>query len=230
MYMSLTILAADQPEDVRSKSRLIRLSNHKNLLPRTKAVIFAAIGLVGLASMVMGAATGGFPWLGYVIVTLLVIWLLDASWKNFAITRQDPLLRCTQAPEQYQFIDAVITDHDIRAVGSGSQSYEVIEATIVYQNSGEEEEMVETFDKSIWNFNRGQYPIPAQVVIDRRNTAQACLVSISKSAIDAMPEGKKRDAGGYAIWFFLAVFFLLLSLFFLAVSLMRLWERFSLRV
>jgi hypothetical protein len=46
MYRSLTMLATDQPGEAQEKSRLIRLANHKSLLPMTKAVGFAAVVLM----------------------------------------------------------------------------------------------------------------------------------------------------------------------------------------
>lgn len=233
MYRSLTLLASDQPGEAQEKSRLIRLAKHKSLLPMTKAVSFAAIVLMGVAHMVVMAATGsGFPWYGYAIESLILLAILFAAKRNFKQARQDPLRLCTQAEEHYQFGEAKVTDHKVRTVRSGRQSYEVIDATVAYQSPAKDEplQIIETFDKSIWNFEPAQYPISARVVIDRENPSRASLISVSKSAVDAIPEGKKRNIRGYAIGFALVIVFFVFALACLLVALMMLAEKFGFKV
>jgi hypothetical protein len=236
MHWSLTLLAAEQLNEAgeaQQKSRLIRLARRRSLLPMTKAVSFAAIVLTGVAQMLVMAATGsGFRWYGYVIESLILLAILSAVKRNFMEARHDPLRLWARAGERCQFAEAKITGHEVRTVGSGSQSYEVIDATVAYHAPGHHgrQKIVETFDKTIWNFEPGQYPILARVVIDRQNPDVAFLIGISKSAIDAIPEGKKRNASGYGFWFALAIFLFVCALWFLMVSLMMLAEKFGFKV
>jgi len=233
MYSSLTMLASDQPGEAQEKSRLIRLSKHKSLLLMTKAVSFSAIVLFGVAHMAIMAATASdFPRLGYAIESLILLVFLFAARRNFKKARQDPLRRCTQAEEQYQFGEAKITDYKVRTVRSGRRTYEVIDATVSYQSPAQEGplQMVETFDKSIWNFEPAQYPIPARVVIDRERPARASLISISKSAVDAIPPEKKREARGYIVGFALVILLFVFALACLVVALFMLAEKFGFKV
>lgn len=233
MYRSLTMLATDQPGEAQEISRLIRLAKHKSLLPMTKAIGSAAIVLMGVAHMVVMAATGSdFPLLAYAIEGLILIAFLFAARGNLKKARHDPLRLCSQAEEQYQFGEARITDSKVRTVRSGKQSYEVIDAKVSYQSPGQlgPLQIVETFDKSIWNFEPAPYPIPARVVFEREKPTQASLISISKSAVDAIPEGKKRNVRGYAIGFALVILLFVFALACLAVALLMLPEKFGFRV
>src|SRR5271157_347244 len=124
MYSSLTMLAADQPHEAQEKSRLRRLWRHKTSVPLAMAIAYIAIVMIGLATMVMGAATRDFPWLGYVIAALFVIRFSFAARRKFWLAKMDVLWQCTQAEEQFQFADARITGHEVRTEGSGANSYE----------------------------------------------------------------------------------------------------------
>jgi hypothetical protein len=232
MYSSLTMLASDQPGEAQEKSRLRRLWRHRTSVPMGMAIAYLAIVMIGVATMVMGVATRDFPWLGYVIAALLVIRFSFAARRKFRLAKMDILWQCTQAEDQFQFTDARITGHEVRTEGSGANSYEVIAATVSYHHPGERRalEIVETFDQSIWNFERGQYPIPARVVMQRENPAWAALINISKSAIDAIPPGKKRKATGSALGFALVILVFVMALAFLVVALMMLAEKLGLRV
>jgi hypothetical protein len=100
MYMSLTMLAADGPDEARSAKRLIRLSNHSNLLPRTKLVSFAAIVLIIVAhAMVMAASKSDFPRLGYFIEGVATVseFLTVGSSSRAILRRQLYMVSLNQA-------------------------------------------------------------------------------------------------------------------------------------
>jgi hypothetical protein len=237
MYRSLTLLATDWPAEAQDKSRLILLAKHKSLVPVAKALAFAAIVLLGVAHMVLLAACGSdFPRLGYAIEALILIAFLLAAKKNFKKARKDPLRLCTHAEERYEFGEASITHYQIRRVRLPLKygNYYVADATVSYHNLGKygppQVQIVETFERSIWNFERAQYPIPARVVIERENPTHASLISISKSAVDAIPPEKKRNARGYGVWFALAILLFVFAVACLVMALLLLAEQFGFKV
>lgn len=201
MYRSLTLLAADDEGAARNPGRLMKLGKHRTLVPWGKAVSFGAIVLMGLSWMlIMATVKDGPPWWGYLIAAFIVLLVTLTARRNYRLAKSDVLRRAAAHPEQYAFAPARITGHTVRTEGFGRYAYEVIDATVQFETASKETiQLVSTFEKSIWNFAPGQFPIPARVVYQTDDPTRAALVSVSASAISQIDPKKKRAAGGYWI-------------------------------
>ncbi|HEY2825409.1 MAG TPA: hypothetical protein VGI83_07690 [Gemmatimonadales bacterium] len=222
MYRSLTLLAADDEGAARNPDRLRKLGKHRTLVPWGKAVSFAAIVLMGIAWMlIMTTVANGPAWYFYLIVGLFVVMFAFTTRRNYRLARHDVLRRAAEEPQQFAFAPAKIIGFAVRSEGSGRYQYDVIDATVQFETSGKEAiQLVSTFDKSIWNFSEGQFPIAARVVYQLDNPTRAALISVSASAISQIDPKKKRAAGGY--WLMLT-FGAILFLFSAAVLFAAVW-------
>jgi hypothetical protein len=102
-----------------------------------------------------------------------------------------------------------------------AQVYDVIDATVQFDAANKETiQLVSTFEKTIWNFADGQFPIPARVVYRADDPTQCALISVSASAIQQIDPKKKRAAGGY--WLMMT-FGVILFLFSAAIFCVAIW-------
>jgi len=230
MYSSLTLLACPSAQEAQDPSRLARLARHRTLMPMLWAISYGLMLLIAIDVILMGIATGDFPVAGYVIAAMFGLLFFFRARRRLREARSDALRLCARAPEQYAFVEGRIIGSAPRTVGRGTRAYEVMDAVIAYTDPAGHEELalVETFDKSIWNFQPSQLPIPVQLAVRREAPDQAALISIAKTAVEGIPPGKRRDAAWvYGLGLVMLAMMTLLMLVVLVAALGMIWQKYA---
>lgn len=214
MYRSLTLLAADDENAARNPDRLAKLARHRMLVPKTKAVSFTAIVLMGLAwLLVMATLNDRPPWFAFVIAGVILLGFFLGARNSWRSVKRDPLRQAAEAPQRFAFAPARITGATVRTEGRGRYQYEVMDATVAFEAGSQKEaiQLVQTFEKSIWNFAPGQFPVQSRVAYQVDDPTRAALITIAQSAINQIDPKKKRDARGYWLGYVFAWGFLVFA-------------------